>query len=374
METLTNTNIPDETKAFIKTCIEKEEFCDVTLAFKDGHRSCNTFVFLLVGQFWKDIIKSLQGEWFSCIIVPDLGVQSFDLMIQLLLDGFATILNGEKEAVKEDLRTFFPNIPTKSIFNVDDKSMICKYCLEEFSRKEAKLLHEKRCIGPKRFSYNECSKRFKTFQAKIIHEKTHKDKNFHYVCPKCGKCFKYHQNMLRHIKSKKHDYPEEDVYPHAKNITKDAVVVCDICHRGVKRLAHHKRTHHSKNSRSFSCNMCEFKTDRSDTLAEHQYVKHKMTNRKFSKLDETFKDGKPNYECFDCKRIFHTFIEIEKHMLLKNCEELVCRICGKKFKQKKNLNQHMKEVHENPNTFKCEKCGKVYSHKRSLDKHTKICK
>ena len=95
----------------------------------------------------------------------------------------------------------------KSIFNVDDKSMICKYCLKEFSRKEAKLLHEKTCIGPKKFSCNECSKRFKTFQAKIVHEKTHKDKNFHYVCPKCGKCFKYHQNLLRHIKSKKHDYP-----------------------------------------------------------------------------------------------------------------------------------------------------------------------
>ena len=176
------------------------------------------------------------------------------------------------------------DIPSKSIFNVDDKSMICKYCLKEFSRKEAKLLHEKTCIGPKKFSCNECSKRFKTFQAKIVHEKTHKDKNFHYVCPKCGKCFKYHQNLLRHIKSKKHDYPEEDVYPHAKNITRDADVVCDICHRRVKRLAHHKRTHHSKNSRSFSCNMCEFKTDRSDTLATHQYVKHKMTNRKFSKL------------------------------------------------------------------------------------------
>ena len=147
MKTLTNTNMPDETKEFIKTCIGKEEFCDVTLAFKDGHRSCNTFVFLLVGQFWKDIIKSMQGECFTCIIVPDLGVQSFDLMMQLLLDGFATILNGEKEAVKEDLRTFFPNIPSKSIFNVDDKSMICKYCLKEFSRKEAKLLHEKTCIG-----------------------------------------------------------------------------------------------------------------------------------------------------------------------------------------------------------------------------------
>ena len=64
----------------------------------------------------------------------------------------ATILNGEKEAVNEDLRNFFQIFLPKAFFML----MI----------------------------NNECSKRFKTFQAKIIHEKTHKDENFHYVCPK----------------------------------------------------------------------------------------------------------------------------------------------------------------------------------------------
>ena len=374
MATYTSTMTPDKTKLFMKTCIQKEEFCDVTLALKDGHRSCNSFVFLLLGQFWKDLISSLQGKCFSCIIVPDVGVQSFDVMIKLLLDGFVTIFHGDKKKVIEDIRLFCPKIPSKSIFDVDGKSHICKFCLREFSRKEAKLLHEKTCTGQKRYSCAECSKKFKTLQAKIIHEKTHKDTNFHYVCPKCGKCFKYHQNLIRHIKSKKHDYPEENVYPDSKNITKDADEVCDICHRNVKRLDHHKKTHHSKKSRKFSCEMCKFKTDRSDTLATHQYLKHKMTNRKFSKIDETFKDGKPNYKCFECEKVFDNFAEIENHLLLKKCEELKCKICEKTFKQKKNLNQHMKNVHNNTNTFKCVNCDKVYSHKSSLDKHTKICK
>ena len=58
---LTNTKHMSETKTFIKSCIEEGIFCDVTLSFSDGLRTCNSFIFLLTGQFWKDIMGSL-GE------------------------------------------------------------------------------------------------------------------------------------------------------------------------------------------------------------------------------------------------------------------------------------------------------------------------
>lgn len=373
MENLSNRKIHDETKSFIKACIKKEEFCDVTIAFKDGKRSCTTLFFLLAGKFWKDLIRSVDGHGFSTIIVPDIDVSCFETMIKLLLDGFATIYLGEKEAVKDDVKAFFPNVPTRGIFDVDDDSNICKFCLKEFSRKEHRIHHEKTCTISKRYSCSKCSKTFNSIHAKNVHEKRHDVENFHFVCPECGKCFRHHQNLLRHIKSKEHDYPSTDVYPGSKKLTKDADVICDICHRYVKRLDHHKKTHHSKNNRLFSCSMCEFETDRSDTLSTHQYLKHKMTNRKFSKLDETFKDGNPNYECPECKSKFDNFADIEKHLLLKNCEEIKCKICKKSFKQRKNLNQHVRNVHESTEVFKCVKCGKVYSHKRSLEKHTVIC-
>ena len=45
-----------------------------------------------------------------------------------------------------------------------------------------------------------------------------------------------------------------------------------------------------------------------------------------------------------------------------------------KFKQRKNLNQHIHNIHENPQNYNCDECGKNFTHKSSLVKHTKICK
>ena len=382
MPALTNTDSISEIKTFLKSCIEEESFCDVTLSFRDGFRKCNSIIFLLTGEFWKDMMKSLDGNSFSCVILPDLDASSFDTMIKLLLDGFVTIQSQEKESIKCDIRTYFPNIPsetifktkTKTIFDVEDSPLVCKICLKRFSTKEARLLHEKTHTCPKRYNCKKCSKTFHTLHAKNVHEKRHDLINFHYVCPTCGKCYKNHQDLMKHCKSKVHDHPDEGVYPEFELITKGACKLCNICNRWVKRLAYHKRTHHSEQSRKFVCDICEFETDRKDSLATHQYLKHKVTNRKFSKLDETFKNEQPQYKCFECKKVFDTFSKIENHMLLRSCEEFQCKICNKIFKQKKNLNQHTRNVHENTDKFECKQCKKKYAHKTSLDKHLKKCK
>ena len=94
-----------------------------------------------------------------------------------------------------------------------------------------------------------------------------------------------------------------------------------------------------------------------------------MTNHKFSKIDETFKDGQPHYKCFECKKVFDNIPDIENHMLLKSCEEFKCKICEIVFKRKKNLYQHVKNDHENTEKFKCDKFGIMYAHKKSLEKH-----
>ena len=371
MLALTNTNNVSETKRFIKSCHEEEKFCDVTISVKDGVRKCNSFILLLAGTFWKDLIKSLEKNPVSCIILPDIKAQTFDTMIQLLLDGFVTIPNEEKESVKSDIRSFFPNIPAKTIFDVKDSPSVCKICLKRFSTKEAKLQHEKTHSSKERFACKICSKTFHTLHSKNRHEKQHELTNMHFICPSCGRCYKNHQDLMKHCKSKKHDYPEEEVYPENKMITKAATECCDICNRWVKRLAYHKKTHHTDQGRKFECDICDFKTDRSDTLSTHQYLKHKITNHKFSKLDETFKDGKPNYKCFECKEVFDNFSDIENHILLRSCKEFKCKICEKVFKQKKNLNQHVRSIHENIGKFECKKCGITYAHKSSLGKHIK---
>ena len=126
----TNNNNVSETKTFIKRCIEEEDFCDVTISVRDGVRKCNSFIFLLAGNFWTDVMKSLGGNSISCIILPDIDARSFDIMMKLLLDGTVTIQNGGKESITQDIKAFFPDVPTRSIFDVKDSPLVCKFCLK----------------------------------------------------------------------------------------------------------------------------------------------------------------------------------------------------------------------------------------------------
>src|ERR1700682_1291545 len=45
--------------------------------------------------------------------------------------------------------------------------------------------------------------------------------------------------------------------------------------------------------------------------------------------------------------------------------------CGRAFKQKSNLLQHISSVHENYKPFHCERCGKQFKSKYSCSEHEK---
>ncbi|CAG9798417.1 unnamed protein product [Chironomus riparius] len=56
---------------------------------------------------------------------------------------------------------------------------------------------------------------------------------------------------------------------------------------------------------------------------------------------------------------------------LKFNEKFNCKICGKTFKNNKNLKDHISKKHENPKSFECKTCGKKFDWKRNLVRHEK---
>lgn len=197
--------------------------------------------------------------------------------------------------------------------------------------------------------------------------------NEKFECPTCRKVYKSYSSLDRHLKQKNHKHPEADVYPEYKDIVKGGSKKCDICNRRVHRLEHHKQKHHSEESRTFKCSDCNYTTDRKDTFDKHQYNKHRRISRDFKAIDETFKDTDIEWTCFECQRTFTNALDIENHTLLQNCEEICCEICGKIFKERSNMLQHVRNVHENPKSHSCNICGNKYSHKSSLTKHLRKC-
>ena len=291
---------------------------------------------------------------------------------------------SKREKKKEDVPVEAPQNERQS-FDVDDHT--CKFCLNYYTRKDQLAVHLKKCSkanskavlerGMKRDSERKilcevCGNSFTSREALRKHILTHSDgSNYH--CPSCDKSYSLYHNLIRHIKAEDHIYPKGDA-----NLTTSFksphMSKCDICDNWVGRMEYHKKKHHSESSRLFECQKCDYKTNRKDNFERHEFLKHKRVAKAFKQIDITFKNEKPNWKCPECDVIFTSYLDIENHLLLKNCQEIVCKICDRKFKMRQHLLQHFRNIHENPQTFKCPKCSRSYAHKSSLTKHLKVCK
>ena len=262
----------------------------------------------------------------------------------------------------------------------DTDKYTCKFCLKRFSRTDhctnhIKLVHTKE-KKLETLNCNICDKTFYSEENLRRHILSHSEKEV-FSCPKCSKKYQSYSALISHIKAKGHTYPGEQEYPEYKDMKAvgySRSEKCEICHRMVGRLEHHMKEHHSEQSRTFSCSICEFMTDRKDSLTKHERLKHKLVNRAFKNLDKTLDINNPSWTCFDCKKTLTSMKAIEDHMMLKYCQENSCKTCGKSFTLRYNLLQHVRDVHENPQTFECNHCSKSYAHKSSLTKHLKKCK
>ena len=141
-------------------------------------------------------------------------------------------------------------------------------------------------------------------------------------CPNCGKVF-----SLKYFKKY-----------HVSNCGREsATLSCDICKKSsfVSKvtLANHVRSVHS-NDKPFSCEYCDMKFARSETLSKHRFSKHRK-NKKGETITKSF----------------------------------VCEICDKKLSSSTNLLHHLKVIHEGIRKFQCQFCDKQFSSRFNKTSH-----
>lgn len=142
---------------------------------------------------------------------------------------------------------------------------------------------------------------------------------------------------------------------------------CDFKCSKKSTLYSHKRQHKANINEVFSCNECTFKTSKKSSLYSHIKRKHKLPK-------SCTADGQPElYQCNQCDYKNKNKYELKVHVARKHSDDykFSCETCGKKFKVKGDLTNHIRFNHKEQPVI-CDVCGKTCLNSNSLYVHQKF--
>ncbi|CAG0897966.1 unnamed protein product [Darwinula stevensoni] len=197
----------------------------------------------------------------------------------------------------------------------------------------------------KTFFYCECGKAFETKGAYEWHQEVHK--GIRHFCKVCSVSFLHKGSLNRHYRVS-HPDSEEAISLGGRK--------CLVCHKMVKNLTLHMRSHGSK---KFKCSMCQKTFTHRCNLQAHQLL-HAPNMEK-------------PYQCKVCKRGFIREDKLKDHVVQhsRNKARYTCSECDKRFAIRTTYFLHMRE-HVNPGYFPCYQCGKAFTRSSYLKAHQKV--
>ncbi|XP_076660508.1 uncharacterized protein LOC143363861 isoform X2 [Halictus rubicundus] len=156
-----------------------------------------------------------------------------------------------------------------------------------------------------------------------------------------------------------------------KQCKKPAEEQCNLCDfKCAKKstLYYHKRQHKAEDlNEIFSCNECDFKTMKKSSLYSHIKRKHRVAK-------PCTPDGLPElFCCNQCDYKNKNKYELKIHVTRKHTDDFkfACETCGKKFKVKGDLTNHIRFSHKEQPVI-CDVCGKTCLNSNSLYVHQKF--
>jgi len=188
---------------------------------------------------------------------------------------------------------------------------------------------------------------------------------------------------------KKHDLKNHDILTKNEQITDkpatkispiplspdtDSTLICQTCHKKFSTRSNYKR--HLKAANCYPSLYCE--------ICNKTFTKPAL----FKLHLENHKKEPEIHKCDQCSKIFTTKTHLLEHQLNRVCQKVAenmidvaeskdairfkCEFCTKSYKQKKNLQSHIKQIHQKQEDFSCDLCGGIkFSTKGALTRHHK---
>ena len=369
---------------FFRYAEGNSDICDTIIECKDGETHLPGLLLAASSNFWRDVLScSSNIDSKIHILFPDVEIFDLQLIFSLLYEGIMKCSNEKKDIIRSTVKQFLPDIEvieaisedkeSKTLTNIVDIDLTCKFCFKYFSSKEACAMHMKTLHHNKDtyFKCSVCTGKFRSQKALDNHIKQkHTDKEPQvYSCPTCQASFIHMSSLRRHVKTANHQYPPIDTSVQKKSDEE----YCGICGKSVGRLEFHMNKHHGTDVNDYECVECGKKFKRKDKLNQHEELVHRRYNINFSAAAQYLNTNPDEWRCKMCHETFDSVRKLERHLTLQNCVKHTCKYCEKQFKEKHNLTKHINNSHVAKELYKCDNCEKKYQLKSSLTRHKKIC-
>uniref|UniRef100_A0A6P7F4T0 Gastrula zinc finger protein XlCGF57.1-like n=1 Tax=Diabrotica virgifera virgifera TaxID=50390 RepID=A0A6P7F4T0_DIAVI len=263
--------------------------------------------------------------------------------------------------------------------SMEEGKITCDLCQVSFKDKWNYNHHVLRTHKSKEHYCDICKRNYDNEYRLSIHNATHSSDPHTFVCVVC-KTFSTpnKESLYAHIRS---EHVKEDLY----------CKECDKHFFSKSWLEGHKMFH--KKSQEFEpkrCNLCsrEFTTDKQ--LLVHIQESHNdnslITFKKYKcttcnltlpykkNLDQHMENmhssdkDKKSFLCTYCGRSFASKWPLTAHMKIHEDGQYLCSFCDKKFKQKPSLTKHLR-THTGEKPYKCHVCGKTFAQRSPLTVH-----
>ncbi|XP_062611332.1 uncharacterized protein LOC134273174 isoform X2 [Saccostrea cucullata] len=185
----------------------------------------------------------------------------------------------------------------------------------------------------------------------------------YYVCTLCKMEFKRKDGCEKHVEAATCKKKYKRLCP---------IMDCRILFRNFNYFKAHMSTMH-KDEFPFKCEVCNKEFEQTSALNSHRNSHYKSTHHIQA---DVLNSDKP-MTCHVCKERFRNNRELRAHKESKHevNRRYMCDICGKKYKRKENLKDHIFMVHKRDpakDFVSCPTCGKALANQRSLKFHLRF--
>ncbi|XP_069577362.1 zinc finger protein 271-like isoform X1 [Brachyistius frenatus] len=250
---------------------------------------------------------------------------------------------------------------------------------------------------------DQSSRSYSEVTANALFGISHNSQRVAHKCPRCGKCFIYRSQVIRHMRSNRscrsaltttavrdlqiqavggdeEPRPPEPRLPEPRPVKVHSCFQCNAGFKTKAELLSHQRTHRARPV--YHCGQCD---------KEFHHLSS-LTNHKQTHLD------KGGFTCSRCDKVFESAKERDAHRLQHRLPDLTCTVCDQTFGSQTQLLRHLQthsvegadpcyncrfcdqtfsgvtqlRIHQRTHTFRsyqCDQCSKTYGSLTGLHSH-----